>query len=152
MSFILSISEKLIIDSFLVNPQADFIASRRKRDFSYKRPLQRDIWNHHKGGVPCFCKLVHCKDMTHYLSNNQRDRLDEATLSKPDIHRVILGHLDMYLPTSPSRQTHLEETIFEEDEKPSLESAGREASISGEQPLYLHGYYNGRVKLEPVAE
>lgn len=78
--------------------------------------------------------------------------MDEATLSKPDIHRVILGHLDMYLPTSPSRQTHLEKMIFEEDEKSSPESAGREASISGEQSLYLHGYYDGRVKLEPVAE
>ncbi|KIR43337.1 hypothetical protein I307_03582 [Cryptococcus deuterogattii 99/473] len=81
-----------------------------------------------------------------------RNRLDEATLSKPDIHRIILGHLDMYLPTSPSRQTHLEKMIFEEDEKSSPESAGREASISGEQSLYLHGYYDGRVKLEPVAE
>ncbi|AAW42508.2 expressed protein [Cryptococcus deneoformans JEC21] len=81
-----------------------------------------------------------------------RDRLEETPLPKPDIHRVVLGHLDMYLPTSPFKQVHPEGTIFEEDEKPFHESADRKTNVSGEQSLYLHEYHDRKVKLEPVAE
>ncbi|OWZ70758.1 hypothetical protein AYX14_03814 [Cryptococcus neoformans] len=81
-----------------------------------------------------------------------RDRLGQAPLPKPDIHQVVLGHLDMYLPTSSFKRVNLEGTIYEEDEKAFLESADREVNISGEQSLYLHEYHDGRVKLEPVAE
>ncbi|KAK8865718.1 hypothetical protein IAR55_000864 [Kwoniella newhampshirensis] len=81
-----------------------------------------------------------------------RDHLQDAPLSKLDVHRIVNGHLDMYLPYPMVTSFATEDREDESDELVKVEMKEEYAEFKVEGTfLHIHDG-EGRVKLEAVEE